>query len=165
MVKINYQKITLFDTANGPGIRSTLWVSGCNHQCKGCQNPETWDKDSGNLFTNDTMDQILDSLRYPYIRGLTISGGDPLYPSNRGTVTDIAKKVKEIYPDKDIWVWTGYLYKEVCHLDIMNYIDVIVDGPFILEQRDITLPYSGSPNQKVINVKESLSSGRIILYT
>lgn len=165
MIKINYQKITLFDTANGPGIRSTLWVSGCNHQCKGCQNPETWDKNSGNLFTNDTMDQILDSLRYPYIRGLTISGGDPLYPSNRGTVTDIVKKVKEIYPDKDIWVWTGYLYKEVHHLDIMNYIDVLVDGPFILEQRDITLPYSGSPNQKVINVKESLSSGRIILYT
>ena len=156
---MNYHKITKFDTANGPGIRSVLWVSGCIHNCPGCHNPQTHDITSGQLFTTNTLNELLDSIKSPHIKGVTFSGGDPLHPANRDEITSIAKKIKETYPTKDIWLYTGYLYEDIKSLEVMNYIDVLVDGKFILDQRDITLLYRGSHNQRVIDV----STGEVII--
>lgn len=161
---MNYQKITKFDTANGPGIRTTLWVSGCSHYCKGCHNPQTWDPDSGNLFTIDTLAEIRNSLEPDYIAGLTLSGGDPLYPDNIAMILFLVKYIKQFYPNKSIWMWTGYLYEDIRSYSILDYVDVLVDGPFILEQRDITLAYRGSPNQRVIDVKKSRLANQVILW-
>lgn len=161
---MNYSKITKFDTSNGPGIRTVLWTQGCPHHCKGCHNPDTWDPDKGGLVVTGTLTTILDSLAPDYIRGLTISGGDPLAPYNRFEVGVISDIVKTIYPNKDIWIWTGYLWEEVKDLEVMDYIDVLVDGPFILEQRDITHPYHGSPNQRVIDVQKSKALNKVVLY-
>lgn len=153
-----------YDTANGPGIRTTLFVSGCNHKCEGCHNPETWDENSGKLFSGATINEIIASLAYHYINGLSISGGDPLHPSNRSQVSMLAHIIKYTYPSKSIWLWTGYLYEDIKDLPIMEYVDVLVDGPFILSKRDITLPYSGSTNQRVIDVKKTRELGDIVLY-
>lgn len=161
---MNYVKLTKFDIANGPGIRTVLWVAGCNHRCRGCHNPETWDPTAGTAFHTSVLDEIVESLSHPYIAGLTVSGGDPLYPDNRITITSILSHIKELYPDKSIWVWTGYLYEDVKDLLIMDYIDVLVDGPFILEDRDITLKYKGSPNQRVIDVRRSKLYNDTILW-
>ena len=161
---MRYQKITRYDTANGPGIRTVLWVSGCSHHCKGCHNPMTWDPDRGTLFTLNTLDEIIESISPPYISGITFSGGDPLYPDNREEITIAAKFIKSSLPNKSIWLYTGYLYEEVKDLDIMDYIDVLIDGEFILEQRDITLLYRGSPNQRVIDVQSSINHNKLILY-
>lgn len=161
---MNYQKITKFDTANGPGIRTTLWVSGCSHYCKGCHNPQTWDPDSGNLFTIDTLAEIRNSLEPDYIAGLTISGGDPLYPDNIAMILFLVKYIKQFYPNKSIWMWTGYLYEDIKGYSILDYVDVLVDGPFILEQRDITLSYRGSPNQRVIDLHKTREKGDVVLW-
>lgn len=161
---MNYQKITRYDVANGPGIRVVLWVSGCNHKCKGCHNAGTWDKLSGSPFTLETLTELLEYIDQPFIKGLTFSGGDPLYPDNREDVTLIAKIVKEAYPDKSIWLWTGYLYEDIQNLEVLDYIDVVVDGPYMEQLRDITLPYSGSSNQRVIDVRKSKESGKVTLY-
>lgn len=164
MIKINYHKITKFDTANGVGIRSVLWVSGCSHKCKGCHNPETWDPNSGKKFTEDTMEELLESLSPDYISGLTISGGDPFYVDNRFVVFAIVYKVKTLYPKKSIWLYTGYKFEDIKDYDILKYIDVLVDGEFILNKKDITLPYCGSTNQRVIDVVKTLDSNEIVLY-
>ena len=150
---MNYLNISKDDLLNGDGIRVVLWVAGCNHQCKGCQNPETWNERNGILFTEETANIILKELSKPYITGLTLSGGDPLFPNNRETLTNLCKEVKEKFPSKDIWCWTGYLYQEVKSLPIMRYIDVLIDGPYIEELRDITLEWRGSSNQKIIRLR------------
>lgn len=150
----NYIRIDKTDSANGPGVRVVLWMAGCNHQCPGCHNPETWDPDVGQPFTDATMDELIEDLSKSYIRGLTLSGGDPLYPDNRETTLAIVKKCKEKLPNKDIWMWTGYLWEQVQDLEIMNYVDVLVDGPFIMAEKDISLPYAGSRNQRVIDVQK-----------
>ena len=161
---MNYHKITKFDTANGPGIRSVLWVAGCNHRCKGCHNPQTWDETSGTPFTTESLEELLDSVQSSYIAGITLSGGDPLYPNNREAVHNILADFKERYPDKSVWMYTGYLYDDISTLPLLQYVDVLVDGRFVLENRDLTLLYRGSPNQRIIDVTKSRQLGEVILW-
>lgn len=162
---MNYHKITRFDTSNGPGIRSVLWVSGCAHHCPGCHNPETWDVSSGKLFTEESLKYLLDSIAPPYIAGVTFSGGDPLLPLNRSSISQIMHEIRTLYPTKSIWVYTGYLYEDIKSLPLLSYVDVLVDGRFILDQKDITLPYAGSRNQRVIDIPRSLLSDEVILWS
>lgn len=149
---MNYHNIKHDDMNNGDGIRVTLFVAGCNHHCKGCQNPETWSVSGGILFDSDALNEICAELDKDYISGITLSGGDPLHPANRGTITEICKKVKCLYPHKTIWLYTGYQYENICDLEVMNYIDVLVDGEYIEELRDISLEWIGSSNQRVIRL-------------
>ena len=161
---MNYHKISKFDTANGSGIGSVLWVSGCNHQCKECHNPQTWDENSGQPFTGETLRELLESLSNPHVKRFTLSGGDPLFPSNRLDCQRIAQQVKLRYPDKKIWLYTGYSWDDVKDLRIMEYIDVLVDGEFKIELKDISLPFCGSQNQRIIDVPQTLESGKIVLW-
>lgn len=160
---MNYGKINKCDIANGPGVRVSLFVSGCRNHCKGCFNPETWDFDYGQPFTDYTMDYILRSLGKKYIDGFTILGGDPFEPENQNVVVYILRKVREVYPYINIWVYTGYLYDvdlvkggkvwtEFTD-EILSYIDTLVDGPFIEEEKGITLQFRGSRNQRIITFK------------
>lgn len=151
---------------NGVGLRTVLWVSGCEHKCKGCQNPCTWDPNSGEDFTSEKKELLYKYLDNKYIKGITFSGGDPLHPSNRGEVGKLILDIKANYPSKDIWLYTGYTWEEVkeLNLDFLRYIDVLVDGRFILNKRNVNLRWCGSSNQRVIDVKESLKEGEIILF-
>ena len=161
---MRYAKIEYNSISNGPGIRVVLWFQGCSLHCKGCQNPETWDRDSGTPWVSSDIFKIYNELKKPWVRGLTFSGGHPLEYYNINSCMHIAEKVKENYPDKDIWLYTGYLWEDIKDLPIMKYIDVIVDGPYIEEQRNISLPYCGSNNQRVIDVKKSLQNKGVVLY-
>lgn len=147
---MNYVAIDQFDTANGIGIGTVLWVSGCNHHCPQCHNPQTHDPNFGKQWTNRQMDFLLKTLEPDYITRLTISGGDPLYPPNRIDVENILRTVKSTYPQKSIWLYTGYLYEQVKELELMKYLDVLVDGPFIIAQKSINLEFRGSANQRII---------------
>lgn len=170
---MNYADIKQYDVANGPGIRISLFVSGCTHHCRECFNQETWDFDYGQPFTEETIDNIIEYMRPDFIRGLTLLGGDPLEKPNQAPLIPLLKKVKEIYPDKDIWCFTGYEFeKDILGemfenwndtKEFMSYIDVLVDGEFILEQKDMNLWFKGSANQRTIKVQESLKSGKVEL--
>lgn len=151
---------------NGVGLRTVLWVSGCEHKCKGCQNPCTWDPNSGEDFTSEKKELLYKYLDNKYIKGITFSGGDPLHPRNRGEVGKLILDIKANYPSKDIWLYTGYTWEEVeeLNLDYLRYIDVLVEGRFILSKRNVNLRWCGSSNQRVIDVKESLKEGKIILF-
>ena len=152
---MNYHNITHDDMLNGDGIRVVLWVAGCSHHCKGCQNPETWDEKGGILFDENAKKEIFAELEKDYVSGLTLSGGDPLFPGNRVTVLTLLKEVKERFPEKNIWLYTGFTYAQINHLPHMEYIDVLVDGKFVLEKRDVSLPWVGSTNQRVLLIKET----------
>ena len=149
---MNYIKIDEFDTANGEGIGTVLWLAGCNHDCLGCHNPQTHNPQSGGPFNTSAMLAILASLQHPYISRLTLTGGDPLYPPNRIDVFKIAMTVKLHNPTIKIWLYTGYLYEEVKELPVFKYIDVVVDGRFILSKRNLNLEYRGSENQRIIRL-------------
>lgn len=151
---MNFHRIESCNLSNGTGWRVVLWVSGCPHHCKGCHNPETWDLNSGKPFTDKHLRKIIEYLDKPYIKGLTLSGGDPLTLENRESILEIVKTVKNNYSNKDIWLYTGYNYEEIKDLEIIKYVDVVVDGQFILEERDITLPFRGSKNQNIIEVNK-----------
>lgn len=161
---MNYLSMTKAEIANGRGVRVALWVSGCNHHCKNCHNPESWDFNVGKKFTNEDFNNLIKELSLPYYDGITFTGGDPLHPSNIKDVKDIIIKIKEILPDKTVWCYTGYDYEQVKYLDIMKYIDVLVDGVYIDELRDITLPFKGSSNQRVIDVQETIKQKKIVLF-
>lgn len=178
---MNYIKITKNDIANGPGVRVTLWVSGCSLHCKGCHNPQTWDFNAGKLFDEAAKQELFEALNKSYIQGITISGGHPLDPKNVQDVYKLLNEVKKHFPQKDIWLYTGYtlntfnftsllkgISPECIHHNtinrVLNICDVVVDGPYIEEQRDITLPFRGSKNQRLIDVKETLKQGQIIQY-
>lgn len=161
---MNYIKITRYDTANGIGIRDVLWVAGCEHHCEGCHNFTTWDKDQGKPITKEVIEGIVQDLQLPYFHGLTLSGGDPLATYNRKHSTQIAKTVKERCPDKTIWCYTGYLWEELIDQEILQYLDVLVDGKFVLSERNLMLPYCGSNNQRVIDVSQSMEHNKIILF-
>lgn len=160
---MKYLKISNFDTANGLGIGNVLWVSGCSHRCPQCHNPQTWDKNAGEEFTEEVLDNLLDKLKRPFIKRLTLSGGDPLFLGNRDEITNVVRKVKKNFPNIKIWCYTGYLWEEVKDLPCMDYIDVLVDGEFKIDLKDITLPFCGSSNQRVIDVQKSLKMGKVIL--
>ena len=152
---MNYHGIETDSMLNGDGLRVVLWVSGCNHHCFNCQNPQTWDENSGIPFDENAEKELFEALDKSYISGITFSGGDPLYPNNRSKVTRLAKRIKTELPNKTIWLYTGYLYKEVKDLEIMQYIDILVDGEFIQELADPKLHWRGSSNQKVIDIKNN----------
>lgn len=160
---MNYGKINKTDVANGPGVRVSLFVSGCRNRCKGCFNPETWDFNYGEEYTPDTFVEICSALRDNHISGLSILGGDPFEPENRLEVEATCATIKQHYPTKTIWIYTGYLYEDLKDLPVMEYIDVLVDGPFIESQKDLTLKFRGSKNQRIIDVQASRSSGTLKL--
>ena len=161
---MNYQKISRNDVSNGSGVGMVLWVSGCTQHCFGCHNPETWDFNSGIPYTPEIETEIINSLKPDYISRLTLSGGHPLEAENIKTVFDLCKKVKSIYPNKKIWLYTGYTWENINGLPILKYIDVLVDGKFVQDLRDITLKWKGSSNQRVIDMQKSLEKGKIILW-
>lgn len=155
---MRYHNITKDDMRNGDGLRVVLWVAGCNHCCKQCQNPITWDPDGGLLFDDAAKAEIFEQLDKAYISGITFSGGDPLHPVNRLDVRNLMAEIKEKYPDKTIWLYTGDVWEEIMEYPLMQYVDVVVDGEFQIENRDVTLMWKGSSNQRVIDVKKTLSS-------
>lgn len=161
---MNYAIIKYPDVANGPGVRVSLFVSGCRRRCKGCFNSEAWDFEYGQEFTGETLHELVGLLKNEHVAGLSILGGDPFEPENREAVYEICKLVKFLHPQKDIWVWTGYLWEDLKDLSVFRYVDVLVDGPFKIEQKDLTLPYCGSSNQRVIDVQKSLASGEVELW-
>lgn len=161
---MHYGKINKADIANGPGVRVSLFVSGCRHRCKGCFNPETWNFHYGQEFTQMTFFDLDCILDLDHISGLTILGGEPFEPENLDVVTAICDTVRRTNPDKTIWVYTGYLYEDLKDLEIMRYINVLVDGQFIEEQKDITLRFRGSSNQRIIDVQASRKSDSVILW-
>ncbi len=161
---MNYADIKKVDVANGEGVRVSLFVSGCTHQCKGCFNKEAWDFNYGKPFTQETIDKVINYLDNPYISGLTILGGEPLEHENQKGLLPLLKKVKEKFPEKNVWCYTGYRYdKDIMEKmyknwketpEVLSYIDVLVDGEFEEDKKDITLKFRGSSNQRIINLKE-----------
>ena len=162
---MNYHNILHDNMLNGEGLRVVLFVSGCERHCKGCQNPETWDKNSGIPFGVEEVAEIFMELSESYTSGLTLVGGEPLLPCNVGLLTELCKEVKDTFPDKTIWCYTGFKYEEVKELDIMNYIDVLLDGEFIQELADEKIKWVGSSNQRVIDVKKTKEKGEIVLHS
>lgn len=160
---MNYASIKPHDVANGPGIRVSLFVSGCPHQCEGCFNPETWDFNYGQWFNADTIDEILDLCAPEYISGLSLLGGEPLAPGNYAHVRKLCLAFKKRYPDKTIWCYTGYVWRKVKHRPILKFIDVLVDGPFVEAKKDLGLRFRGSSNQRIIDVQQSLREGYPVL--
>ncbi len=161
---MRYNKIRKMDISNGPGVRVSIFMQGCSFHCKNCFNPETWDFKSGTEFTDETIDKIIDLADNDYIKGLSILGGEPMHPNNIKGTTKLAKKFKEIYPDKTIWVWSGFLFdRDLKDKEVLNYIDVLVDGRYEDELHDFTLKWKGSSNQRVIDVKKTLKNNKIVL--
>lgn len=161
---MNYASINKTDIANGPGVRVSLFVSGCRHHCPGCFNQSAWDFNYGIGFSKDTVNEILEAMGRNYISGLTILGGEPFEPENLSLVRELCQTVKERYPDKTIWVYTGLLYEDIEKTTVMQFVDVLVDGPFIQSQKDLTLCFRGSRNQRIIDVQKTRESGTIELY-
>lgn len=149
---MNYQKITPISIADGIGCRVVLWVSGCEHDCYNCHNPDTHNPSSGYLFDESAENRLFDLLRPTYIDGITFSGGDPLHPLNRDAVTRLAKRIKSELQDKTIWLYTGYIYEKVYWLEVMKFVDVLVDGPYVDAQKCVDEFY-GSTNQRMIFLK------------
>lgn len=161
---MNYHNITTDDMLNGDGLRTVLWVAGCSHHCPFCQNPETHDENSGILFDAAAKEELFTKLAPSYINGITFSGGDPLYPGNRETVGNLIKEVKEKFPKKTIWVYTGFLFDDVKDLDFIKLIDVMVDGRFENDKKDVKLHWKGSSNQRVIDVQKTFETGEVVLH-
>lgn len=171
-----YHNILTDDMRNGSGLRVVLFVSGCNHHCKGCHNPQTWDSHSGVWFDALAENELFDKLGKDHISGITFSGGDPLHHSNLPGIYHLAKKVKENHPDKSIWMYTGYTWEElhdesidtrarrINRLEILKHVDVIVDGRFKEELSDVNYHWAGSTNQRVIDVQKTLKEGKVILW-
>ena len=172
-----YCNIKYNDVADGPGCRTTLFVSGCTHHCEGCFQPETWDFTYGEPYTDKVEQEILDSLKPVYVSGLTLLGGEPFEPEHQRALLSLLRRIREEYPKKNIWAFSGYLYEELtgqiegtgrarCEVtdEILSLIDVLVDGKFILSQRDTTLKFKGSPNQNIIDVQKSLAEHKLVLF-
>lgn len=164
---MNYHNITKDGMKNGDGLRVVLWVAGCSHHCPNCQNPVTWDPDDGILFDKNARKELLDIVSQDYISGITFSGGDPLFESNREEVYELIEYIKSVYPNKTVWLYTGYTFndlKKFVPIGILNKIDVIIDGPYIEKFRDTSLKWRGSSNQRVINVRKTIDTGNIVLH-
>lgn len=177
---MNYHNITYPDMNNGDGLRVCLWLSGCSHHCKGCQNPQTWDSNSGIVFDETAKKELFTELEKDYISGITFTGGDPLHKNNINDVFHLICEIKNKYPNKTIWLYTGYSWDEIWfpyneivtnhsqarfeRYITVKYIDVLVEGRFIEEQKDITLKWRGSKNQRVVDVRETLKQNKIVLY-
>lgn len=153
---MRYHNITKDDMRNGDGLRVVLWVAGCSHCCKECQNPITWDPDGGLLFDENAKQEIFDQLDKSYISGITFSGGDPLHHANVSDIKELSKEIHEKYPNKTQWLYTGYSWEEIYENPVIDYLDIVVDGEFKIELKDNTLLWKGSSNQRVIDVKRTL---------
>ena len=170
---MNYGSIKFCDIANGIGIRTVLFVSGCTHRCKGCFQPETWDFSYGQPYTSETEREILASLAPSYIHGLTLLGGEPMEPDNQRALLPLLRRLKADYPTKTVWCYSGYTYEELtgqsrarCEVtdELLGYVDVLVDGEFVLEKRNISLRFRGSENQRLIDMNETRRAGRLTLW-
>lgn len=171
---MNYAAIKNCDIANGPGVRVSLFVSGCTHHCKGCFNEVAWDFDYGQPFTQETVDSILAMLKPAYVKGITLLGGEPFEPQNQPALVDMLRQIKANYPDKSIWAFSGYLFDKdiqpgklgdpAVTKEFLSYLDVLVDGRFVEEKKDLTLRFRGSSNQRIIDVPASLAAGEIVLW-
>lgn len=153
---MRYHNITKDDMLNGDGLRVVLWVAGCSHCCRECHNPVTWDPDGGLLFDEAAKKEIFEQLDKDYISGITFSGGDPLHSANRLDVKELMAEIKENYPDKNIWLYTGDNWENIMNYPLMKYVDVVVDGEFHVEEKDAKLLWKGSKNQRVIDVQKTL---------
>lgn len=160
---MRYHNITKDDMLNGTGLRVVLWVAGCNHGCKGCHNPVTWDICGGLPFGETAKEEVFEQLRKPYIEGITLSGGDPLHPANREDIGGFIREISAQFPEKNIWLYTGYSWEEIKDLPFLESVDVLVDGRFVEELKDKKLHWKGSSNQKIIDVKKSLKNNEIVL--
>lgn len=172
---MNYAEIKNCDIANGPGVRVSLFVSGCTHHCPGCFNEVAWDFAYGTPFTRQTIQKLLDLLKPDYIQGLTLLGGEPFEPANQPAIVELLRQVKAQYPDKSIWAFSGYLFDrdilagrlgpwEVTQ-EYLRYLDVLVDGPFVEAKKNLSLRFRGSENQRLIDVPASLAAGEIVLWS
>ena len=171
---MNYATIKNCDIANGPGVRVSLFVSGCTHRCPGCFNEVAWDFEYGEPFTEETIEMIIRMMEPAHIKGLTLLGGEPFEPQNQPDLVKLLRRVKEVYPEKSIWAFSGYLFdKDILawHLgpreiteEYLGYLDVLVDGPFILAKKNLSLRFRGSENQRLIDVPESLRRGEVVLW-
>ncbi len=163
---MNYAAIKKTDIANGPGVRVSLFVSGCRRHCKGCFNSETWDFNYGNLFGKSTMNEILEALDKEYIEGFSILGGEPFENENKETVYNVIRTVKEKFPQKTIWCYSGFCFEELAESsrNILELIDVLVDGAFVEEKKNLRLKFRGSENQRIIDVKKSLEKGETVEF-
>lgn len=170
---MNYATIKNCDIANGPGVRISLFVSGCTHHCKGCFNEVAWDFNYGEPFTQQTIRTILDMMKPGYIKGLTLLGGEPFEPENQGPIVELLRQVKKAYPQKNIWAFSGYLYEKITShtlgdwavtQEFLSYLDVLVDGPFVEEKKNLALRFRGSENQRLIDMPATLASGKIVLW-
>jgi len=168
---MNYATIKNCDIANGPGVRVSLFVSGCTHRCPGCFNEVAWDFDYGQPFTEETVETILDMLRPSYIKGLTLLGGEPFEPRNQADVVKLLRRIRRELPEKSIWAFSGYLFEKDMLSgrigdvsEYLSHLDVLVDGPFIQAKKNLSLRFRGSENQRIIDVKASLAEGRTILW-
>ncbi len=172
---MNYATIKPRDIANGPGVRVSLFVSGCTHHCKGCFNAEAWDFDFGQPFTQETMDHIIDLLKPSFVRGLTLLGGEPFDSRNQPAIVPLLERIRRELPEKSIWAFTGYLLEpdllsgRLCNPSItqryLNCLDVLVDGPFVEAKKNLTLRFRGSENQRLIDIPKTLAAGEVVLWT
>ena len=169
-----YSVIKNCDIANGPGVRVVLFVSGCRHHCPGCFQPQTWDFSYGQPFTQDTVDELLRLLQPDYIAGLTLLGGEPMEPENQPALLDLVQQVKQAYPEKNIWCFSGYLYDDLAAGKIgdgavtralLGLVDVLVDGEFILARKKLQLRFRGSENQRLIDLRKTEQAGQVVLWT
>ncbi len=171
---MNYATIKNCDIANGPGVRVSLFVSGCTHHCKGCFNEVAWDFDYGEPFTQETVNMILDLLGPAYVKGITLLGGEPFEPQNQPALVDLLRQIKAKYPEKSVWAFSGYLFdRDILPgrlgdpditREFLRYVDVLVDGRFVEEKKDLTLRFRGSSNQRIIDVPASVAAGEVILW-
>lgn len=161
---MRYHNITKDDMLNGDGLRVVLWVAGCSHCCKECHNPITWDPNGGLPFDEAAKNEVFEELEKDYISGITFSGGDPLHIANAFDVTALAKEIRVRFPNKTIWLYTGYDWEEIRHLEVVKYLDVMVDGEFEVDKKDANLHWKGSSNQRVIDVKRTLEEGEVRLH-
>ena len=162
---MRYNKIRKMDIADGPGVRVSIFFQGCAFHCKNCFNPETWDFKGAKDFTDETLEEVLNLCDKEFISGLSLLGGEPMHPKNIEATTKLAKRFKEVYPNKTIWSWSGFLFDEYLKdKEVVKYIDVLIDGRYVDELHDPTLKWKGSANQRVIDVQESLKKGEVILY-
>lgn len=171
---MNYAAIKTYDIANGPGIRTVIFVSGCTRHCKECFQPQTWDFNFGEELTQKVTDELLETLAPPHIAGLTVLGGEPFEPKNQAGVAKLVRQVRDRYPEKSIWAFTGYLLDAELLAgtvgdpsvvrEILSCLDVLVDGPFEIEKKDLTLRFRGSSNQRLIDMKKTLERGSVVLW-
>ncbi|MBR5227137.1 MAG: anaerobic ribonucleoside-triphosphate reductase activating protein [Clostridia bacterium] len=161
---MRYNKIRKMDVSNGPGIRVSIFMQGCTFNCKNCFNPETHDFNGGKEFTDETIERVLQLCDNNYIEGLSILGGEPMHPNNIEGTTKLAKAFKERFPNKTVWSWTGFLYENLKDKDVVNYLDVLVDGIFKEELHNPKLEWRGSSNQRVIDMKKTIQNGYVVSF-